>query len=55
MDKNKVKKESVSKCIKCQFYEVESDKCTIKNTTEYTKNDVENCKEYLIKDKLVMY
>jgi hypothetical protein len=44
-----------SKCLKCQFYEVKTDFCTIKNITEYTKDDVENCKDFLIKDKLVMY
>ena len=45
----------VSKCMKCQFYEAKTDFCTIKNVTEYTKNDVENCKDFLIKEKLVMF
>jgi hypothetical protein len=55
LEENKCKKESVSKCKKCQFYEVENDKCTIKNVAEYTKNEIENCQEYLIHEKYVMY
>ena len=46
---------SECKCIKCEFYQVESDNCTIKNVTEYTKEDIENCNDFLIKDKLVMF
>ena len=48
-------KKCTCKCMKCQFYEEKTDFCTIKNVTEYTKNDVENCKDFLIKEKLVMF
>lgn len=48
-------KRSICKCIKCQFYEAKNDVCTIKNVTEYTKDDIENCKDYLIKENLVMF
>ena len=46
-------KKCTCKCMKCQFYEEKTDFCTIKNVTEYTKNDVENCKDFLIKEKLI--
>ena len=45
----------VSKCIKCQFYCKVDDTCTIKNVQEFSKKDYENCTDYMINEKLIMF
>ena len=41
------------RCHKCQFYDVQKDKCT--NDSDKCKTDYSLCDNFLINEKLVMY
>ena len=57
MAKQKKKQKQNSKyperCHKCQFYDVQKDKCT--NDSDKYKTDYSLCDNFLINEKLVMY
>ena len=45
----------VYKCIKCQFYDQKKNDCSIKNVHEFSKEDYENCTDFIVHEKLVMF
>lgn len=53
MDKKKSK--PLCKCMKCQFYDKENDACPTKDVKECSKKGIEECDNFLVKDKLVMF
>ena len=51
MGKNK----NSNKCRQCEFYDKETKSCEIKNIKEYSKQEIKNCEDFLVKEKLVMF
>lgn len=43
------------KCNSCHFYDKLSDRCKIKTEISECSKNVQECKDYLIKEKLVMF
>ena len=56
MSENEKKK--ADKCSQCHFYNKEKNYCKVKSTKEfrdYSMKDKDNCTDFLIKEKLVMF
>lgn len=54
--KNKVT--ATTKCKQCNFYNKEEDNCKVKSNKEfreYSRKNNNDCNDFLIKDKLVMF
>ena len=43
------------KHMKCQFYDKDKDACIIKNVQEFNKKDCDNCTDFIVHEKLVMF
>lgn len=53
MKKNK--HQTINKCNQCEFCNKETDSCTVKDVKECSKQNITECKEFLVKDKLVHF
>jgi hypothetical protein len=51
---NKNKKKQI-KCKKCEFYDNATDTCKAKDIQECTEQNIVECEDFLIKDKLVNF
>ena len=52
---NKEATQKSSLCKKCQFYNITTDSCPIKDIELCSEQDIETCDEFLVKEKLVMF
>lgn len=52
MGKDKNKKD---KCRECEFYDKQNKKCEIKDITDYTKQELKECRDFMIKEDLIYY
>jgi hypothetical protein len=43
------------KCSQCQFFNKENDSCEMKNIKDFSKNEITECDDFLVKDKLIMF
>lgn len=53
-----VEKKNSLKCKQCQFYNKKEDNCmvkSIKEFNEYSRKGNNNCRDFVINDKLIMY
>ena len=48
-------KKSACLCVQCEFHDREADICKVTEVTECTKQDINECKDFLVKDKLVHF
>ena len=42
-------------CNQCEFHDTKTDSCTTKDVKECNKQEVTECRDFLVKDKLVHF